>query len=276
MRKSRIRQGLFAVAIFVLALATTARSQTPEKQLLRDVENAYKQLNYSEAEKKARAALEDYQRFDADELTELHKILGIIYYSENRVAEAKTHFQSALDLTPDLALDSLLVSPKILRFFNSIKAEWQALGEHLGSDVATVRYVRAQDPRAGAALRSMLLPGWGQVYKGEPGKGHLLMAAWGVGVIGSIAAHVARNNAHDAYRSETDPDQIESRYQTYNTYQKLHNGFLIFSAGVWLYAYFDALLKTAPPPKPALSKTGTAIFPTISHDVIGVVVSKSF
>ena len=269
-----MRQGLWIGMFLVLALAGKAHSQTPEEQILLEVENAYRQLNYSEAEKKARAALEEYQRFDVDELTELHKILGIIYYSENRTVEAKSHFQSALDLTPDLTLDSLLVSPKILRFFNTVKAEWQAKAQQPGSETATLRYVRVQDPRADASLRSMLLPGWGQVYKGERKKGHLLMAAWGVGVVGSITAHIARNNARDAYRAETDPEQIESRYQTYNDYHKLRNGFLLFSAGVWLYSYFDALLKAAPFPE--TTSQSTLFLPTVTPDAIGFMISKSF
>lgn len=234
---------LFLILFFlVLNLSRLTYAQTDGNRLLEEIQKAYSELNYTEAEIKAKSVLENYQNFTASQLTEIHKILGLVYYSQNKPAESRRQFELVLSLNPDLSLDPLFVSPKILEFYNQIKDDW--LSKNAQNTVDNpVRYVLVHDPRPAAALRSMLLPGWGQVYKGEKRKGLILSGLWGVGVIGSLATHLARQDAEDKYLSETNPAKIDSRYNTFNTYHKLRNNFLIVSAGVWIFSYIDAILK---------------------------------
>ncbi|NIR50890.1 tetratricopeptide repeat protein [candidate division KSB1 bacterium] len=234
------------ISIPVLLIPYLAFGQTSEEQLLQEIRKAYQELNYAEAEIKATTALDQYQRFTPVHLTEIHKILGIIYYSQNKPEQARVHFQNALSLTPTLTLDPLYVSPKILDFFKKVKARHAEDGRDTDEVRTNVRYVLVEDPRPAAAIRSMLLPGWGQLYKGETTKGRVLIALWGVGVIGSVTAHFKREQAQDSYLSETDPQRIESRFNTFDSFHKLRNNLLLFSAGVWLYSYLDAILKERP------------------------------
>lgn len=250
--------------IFVLLLSVTVVSGQDQNDtaLLREIEQAYNELNFTEAEIKAEAALGNHERFKVDELTQIHKILGLIYFSENRQAEARTEFENALALTPALELDPMMVSPKIMEFFDQLKADF--IREQHNSDARSrVRYVLVSDPRPAAALRSMVLPGWGQLYKGEQRKGIVLISLWTAGIIGSVATHVVRNDARDAYLAEKNPDEIEARFDRFDTFHKLRNSLVLFSAGVWLFSYFDAILKNQSQ-RPA--KQPFSVSPALSRD----------
>ncbi|MFQ5709400.1 MAG: hypothetical protein ACE5HO_18230 [bacterium] len=242
-------------------------SQSREDNLLQEIQNAYTQLNYQEAEIKAKAVLENYNRFSPKQLTEVHKILGIIYFSQNKVEAARQQFENALSLTPDFELDRLFVSPKIVAFFTQVKKQFRAEKDLGGPSKAQVRYVLIEDSRPAATLRSMFLPGWGQLYKGDKTKGRILMALWGVGVAGSIIAHVARQNAEDRYLAETNPARIESRFNTFSRLHKLRNNLLLFSAGVWVFSYLDAILRGKPQHVTASqSNQSILILPTLSSE----------
>ncbi|MFQ5638971.1 MAG: hypothetical protein ACE5IR_13385 [bacterium] len=233
---------------FILLLFTLASAQTNSSLLLQEIQTAYNELNYSEVEIKAKAALKKFRQFTSPQLVEIHKILGLVYFSQNKPSEAQIQFESALSITPDLTLDPLYVSPKILEFYNQIKKEWILRQNQSTNDrpKSEVRYILVQDPRPAAALRSMILPGWGQSYKGEKNKGFLFASLWSVGILSSLVTHLARGNAEDRYLSETDPARIQSEYDKFNKLNKLRNNLLFFSAGVWVYSYLDAILSRGP------------------------------
>ena len=232
--------------IAVFYFPQVALAQNDDTALLKEIQKAYNELNYTEAEIKAKSALENYQDLTSSQLAEVHKTLALIYYSQNRSTESRRQFEVALSLNQELKLDPLFVSPKILEFYDQLKAEWQ-LSKQQNSDVQNpIRYVLINDPRPAAALRSMILPGWGQVYKGEKRKGFILAGLWGFGIAGSVITHFARQDAEDKYLSETNPGQINSRFNSFNKMHKLRNSLLLFSAGVWLYSYVDAILKNKP------------------------------
>ncbi|MFQ5674846.1 MAG: tetratricopeptide repeat protein [bacterium] len=240
---------IFIFSVFVHP-GSLALAQDSAAALIAEIQKAYNEMNFVEARIKAETALQNYQNFSAAQLTEVHKTLGLIYYSQNNPDQSRNQFETALSLDPQLNLDPLFVSPKILDFFNEIKRTWLQKNQQNGDIRDRTRYIMMYDPRPAAAMRSMIFPGWGQRYKGEKRKGLILSGLWGVGIIGAAVAHIARSNAEDKYLSETNPARIDSRFDTFNTLHKLRNNLLVFSAGVWLFSYFDAILK------PAANKNG--------------------
>lgn len=239
---------VFCLTIGVLLFCRSAGyAQNHQSELLSEIRRAYEKLNYAEAEIKALSALKEYRRFSPAQLTEVHKILAIVYYSQNKTNEARTQFESAVSLNPDLTLDPMLVSPKILRFFEEVKGQMFGLEDRLRSnDAPEIKYILLEDPRPAAAMRSVILPGWGQRYKGENRKGIILTSLWAAGLAGSVAVYVARDNAKDKYLAEGDPSKIESRFATFNNLHKLRNNLALFTASVWLFSYLDAFLRKAP------------------------------
>lgn len=271
-----LKKAIFIIAGLTLCMPSFVLSQNKEARLVQEIRNAYDKIKYTEAETKAQAALKEYQRFTPAQLTEIHKILALIYYSQNNAVAAKEHFENALSLNPDLTLDPLFVSPKILDYFNQLKLTWQLKSKRDSETGSEVRYLLVQDRRPVAAFRSMILPGWGQIYKGEKRKGLVLSTLWGVGIAGSVVTHLARESAENKYLSETNPSTIQSRYHTFNTLHKLRNNFLIFSAGVWIYSYLDAILKESPNKIQTSSENVFLIFPSISSKHANLTILMNF
>lgn len=232
------------VVLVAACLAGGARAQD-RAAVVAEIREAYQALDYGGAETKARRALATYTDFTVDQLVEIHTLLGLVTFTLNKPEEARRQFEAALSLRENLELDPLFTSPKILAFFEQVKTEWQA--RNAGTPPpGSIQYIQIEDRRAGAAMRSLLLPGWGQHYKGERRKGWILMGLWGLTASGTVMAHLLRRQAEDRYLKTTDPALFDRRFDTLNTWHKVRNNLALATLGVWAYSYVDALLFRAP------------------------------
>ncbi|MEP0548949.1 MAG: tetratricopeptide repeat protein [Rhodothermales bacterium] len=244
------------------AVPVAAQSGDPSG-LLAAMRDAYERLDYDTAERRAREALASFDAFSADQLVEVHTALGLILYARNEPLEARTQFEAALSLDPRLTLDPLLVSPKTLEFFDDIRAGLAADGGAIQRE-PVVRYVRVRDPRPAATVRSLAVPGWGQLYKGERAKGWTLVGLWGATAAGAVTAHVLRSQAEDDYLGATDPAEIADRYDTFNTWHQARSAFVLGAAAVWTYAAVDALVFGGP------AERAFTVGPTIGGGEVGL------
>ena len=124
-----------------------------------------------------------------------------------------------------------------------VKRAWQQA--EVPGNPSAVRYVLVEDLRAAAAMRSLALPGWGQLYKGENTKGWILLGVWGMAASGTVLAHIIRKQAEDDYLAATEalPEQeILDRFDRFNTWHKARNNLALATAGLWAYSYLDALI----------------------------------
>lgn len=232
------RAGLVLWLGVLWAMPVVAQTGDPSG-LIEAMQDAYERLEYGTAERRAREALAGFDAFSADQLVEVHTTLGLILFARNEPLEARTQFEAALSLDPRLTLDPLFVSPKTLEFFDDVKAGIVQGGG--SSREPVIRYVRVRDPRPSATVRSLAVPGWGQLYKGERAKGWVLVGLWGATAAGVVTAHVLRGQAQDDYLAETDPAEIADRYDTFNTWHQTRNVLALGATAVWAYAVLDAL-----------------------------------
>lgn len=233
-----VRRVAFLIAGWAL-LAGVPAAQPDAAGLLRAMQDAYARFDYETAEQRAREALDAYDALSPDHLVQVHTTLGLLLHARNEPLEAEEHFAAALSLDPDLALDPVLVSPKTLEFFDEVRAR-RALSDPAGRE-PSVRYVRVYDPRPAATLRSLAVPGWGQLYKGERAKGWVLVGAWGALAGGTVAAHVIRAGARQEYLDATNPDEVAARYDTFDAWHRARGALALGAAAVWAYAALDAL-----------------------------------
>lgn len=245
----RIQRGVMILMVLLLgsslgAQEVRAQEAEPGPSLVEQAQAAYEELDYAAAEDYAQQVLRNYEAYGIEQLVEVHAILGLINASQNQQVDARRHFRAALSLDPQLELDPLLVSPKILNLFEEVKQDVQGLQQPEGdeADVA-VRYVVRRDPRPAAALRSMVVPGWGQLYRGERVKGWLLAGLWTASSGAAVVAHLQRRDARNAYEDARLPDVVNERYDEYAAWHKVRNNLVLAAAGVWLYAYLDAILR---------------------------------
>lgn len=244
------------VLVLAFAAVPVAAQPVDPADLVRAMRDAVARLDDATAEARAREALARYEALTPDQLVEVHSTLGILLHARNEAIEARRQFEAALSLRPDLTLDPLLVSPKTVDFFDEIRAEVAPVsGEPTRG--SAIRYVRVEDPRPGAALRSLAVPGWGQFEKGDRGRGLAFTTAWGVGLVGTLGAHLARADARRAYLDAETPEEATVLYPAYNRWHRARAGFAIGTGVVWAAAVVDALATGGPE-----APEGLAIRPT--------------
>lgn len=235
--------GLFSIYFltFIFCLLPFASPALQAQSSIADILQVkfyYDAVEFEKAISTGREILTSGQSFTADELSFLHRYLALSYYNIGQVDSARIHFLSLLSLDAGYELDPVTVSPKIIDFFNDIKKDYQALA---GSGPAYTRYVFVQDPRPGAAWRSMLLPGWGQFYKHQKTKGYILGGTFWGSLLAAGLSLVMENNARDDYLGSVAPEEIERTYSDYNQWHKTRQAFTIASAALWALAVGDAL-----------------------------------
>ena len=225
-----------------LALACNLHAQENPPPLAQ-VQRAYEALKFEEAERLGRLALQHGEEYSATELVQLHLIMGYLSYLRKQPEAARGNFESALSLQPDLTLDSLLVSPKIVRLFEQVKNEYRV---GLASRKPAVKYVMVEDQRLHALRRSLLVPGWGQRHLRHNTRGALYTTSFALAVGLGLAFEVAQGQAHRSYLAATTPSQIERRYEIYSHRYRIRNAAFITAGGIWTINVLDVLLVTPP------------------------------
>ena len=223
----------------LVALPAATRGQSSAVDSLRA---AFEAMRYDEAEVLGQHILSQAERRSPDELVATHALLGIMAFNQNRLQTARAHFESLLSLDPDYKLDPLYASPKVREFFRRIKTE--SRGKPL-SKATPVRYIRTVDPRPGAAWRSLLVPGWGHLYRGEKRLGYGVLGTAGALGAATLIFLAKERDARERYLAAKTQGEIASTYRDYNRYYKLRHRCLFALGSVWLLSYLDASLRPA-------------------------------
>lgn len=232
-----------ALALLTLiALAAPATAQPSD--LLRAVREATARLDYPAAEARAREALAQPEGLAPDDLVEVHAALGVVLHARGAASEAREQFRAALSLDPALRLDSVLVSPLTLALLEEVRDE--AAAAPPGATPAAVRYVVLPDRRPGAALRSAVLPGWGQWHKGDRARGVAFAVGVGAAAVGTGAAHLAYRSARERYGAAATPVAIADAYADTRRLHRLRSGLAVAAALGWAAAVAEALVTGAP------------------------------
>ncbi len=89
---------------------------------------------------------------------------------------------------------------------------------------------------SGALLRSFVMPGWGQFYNNEPGKG-LIYGAIELGLLGMI---FYENDKSEYAREMYQATGLISWQNSYDFHSSLRRDFVWYTAGAWLVGMLDA------------------------------------
>lgn len=235
---------LLGIALFLSTQTTLA--QNASGTVADSVRALYQSLEHDAAEVLAREAIEGEAFASIDELADLHFFLGLVRFIRSDSLTARADFETVLSLEHEFRPDPVLVPPRALSFFERVR---ESFVEHTPSETPPViRYVTVYDPRPSAALRSVVLPGWGQRYRGDYLAGGFLTAGWVTTAGSALAISVF-----------DDPDQRE--------WETVRNVALVSAGAIWLFAYIDALLTPSSRPaapgnvrvSPRVSAYGTGV-----------------
>jgi len=179
------------------------------------IESMFESGAYMNVEVEARRCAE--QPMISDSIRCLaEKWIAFSLVAQGNPAMALDHFNVILTLNPQFELDPVLTSPKILAVFDEARSR---MNEHkkLSSDTAVVLHPNRVPE---VSFRTIVFPGWEQIYENRTTPGYLLLGGGIVTLGGGIACEIFRSSARSEYLSATTLSAIQSKYSTYNNYYK--------------------------------------------------------
>lgn len=232
---------IYALTCWMLVSGSgAAESDTPGKRIseeLRKVQEYFDDGRLDDAEHYALKLLANPDSLSRYNKFSLHKLLAFIAIANGDEENAIRQFVQALRYNPTLSPDPITWSPKVRRVFDRARAEYnQEMKELRQKSLAT----EAEKCRS-ASLKSLYLPGMGQISKRQKTKGITL----GILFIGAAATYLYAQSvlpdAREKYERSLLPDDAERYWKEYrNAYYFVNiSGFIALS--VYTYSFFDAL-----------------------------------
>jgi len=234
-----------------------------------EIKRALQRGEFQLATALADSAIAHFQDFAPAQLAEIHALRGLLAYQRHEAAAVDAHFRSALQLSRTIQLDPIFFSPALQHRFEQIRNQMPPAEAPLPLET---RYLMIPDQRVAAAWRSLVLPGWGQRFKGQKTRGRVFQISAATLAGATLAAHVLRERAEDRYL-RAGATEVQARYHTLNRYHLLRNNLALGLAVVWGASSLDALiLRVTPPEKSSAVHPGVPL----ARDAAALTFSISF
>lgn len=238
--------------ILLLLFLITITSQSFAQQnldLLSNLRARFEAFQYREVIKGAAAMLNHKYNYNNSQLTEIYRLVGISEFSLLDDTAAKKSFIQILKIDSSYALDSAKTSPKIISFFNQIREEYNhqiVQNKSLGKKLDTVYTKNSQSMETSTGIkpviiRSLIFPGWGQLYNNNKLKGWILTSLGAITISSAVYFIIDSNNKQKKYLNDVNLSTIQNNYNEYNTSYKLKNISIISFIAVWVYSQIDIL-----------------------------------
>lgn len=217
------------------------RGQSSVDSVFHMVDSLYTSGAFSQAELEARRLLESEILSDSVSLA-AEQWVAFALVAQGEHALAREHFTRILRRRPQYQLDPKLTSPKILAVFDETKAAFLATepreaGPHAVTEITTPGAV---------TFRTVLFPGWEQLYHRRTTVGAVFLGA-GIATLGAgIVLDFARRSAREDYLAAITPEDLESKYQTYNRASKKEGWAFASFAAVYVLSEIDVFLQNSP------------------------------
>ncbi len=236
---------LFTVLLLGTSSVSFAQNRSQADSTLQSIKSLFDKGSYISAELQARRELEDKVVSDSTRL-QLQKYLAFALVAQGKNEAAIEHFVDALKIDSTLTLDPVMTSPKILAVFESAKQTFRSGLSKGRSGLNRPGFFQGPVEPHGPTFRTIIFPGWEQIYEGRRAKGYILLGAGAVAAVSSIVFDFLRRDARSKYLSASTPGSAESAYNSYNAYYK--SEFYSVSAFVLIYAYseLDVFLRLPP------------------------------
>lgn len=215
------------IFLFVITLCVMLSAQNGNApSSLNDIEILYNGGQYLSAELEARRMFEQAELNDSTKV-QLEKWIAFALIAQGKSSLAKERFVALLNIDGTFELDPVLTSPKILSVFNDARVKFisQKKTKTVDSTQQSVQY--------SVSYRTIVFPGWEQLYQGRTTSGYLYGAAGIISLSSGIVFEILRSDARKKYLSAVTLSEISTKYDSYNSYRKAE----IFSFAAFALVY---------------------------------------
>jgi hypothetical protein len=234
----------------IIALPLSAQNGTPVDSTLREIESLYHAARYADAELEARRLRESVSVNDSIRLR-IDQWIAFSLIAQGKPAAARERFITILSFDPEYDLDPVLTSPKIIAVLNDAKGAYRMQQRTARDSVQKNELISASS----VTFRTVLFPGWEQLYRGKSTKGAIFLGA-GITTLGAaITFEALRSDAREKYLAARIPADIASNYDTYDTYRKAGIYSIIAFAVVYIASEVDVFTEQSSGPIVLSSKS---------------------
>ena len=213
---------------------------------VKPIRDYFESGDFNQAEFLALKALQHPDNLTSSQVIEVRKLLAFCYVALDDTTSAIGEFIRVLDANPKLTLAPLYISPKIIAVFEEAKRQYRL-------KPPTKEILTPESVRLNAALHSLIIPGWGQIKKGQHSRGYFFMTTQGIALGSWIGLMVLTDNAHDDYLNETHTSRIDDKFDRYQTTLRVRNGVGLFALTVYVASFLDCLYGPEPRIQPTFS-----------------------
>ncbi len=242
-----IKKILPVLFLIILTSHSYAQQGSDSLSVLR---NEFEAFQYGRVIENAETMLLHKNNYNKDQLMEIYRLKGVSEFSLLNDTAAKKSFIQILRIDSSYALDSAKTSPKIISFFNQIKNEYIREKVYSKSPekkpntvpINSSQTLESNNDIKPVIIRSLIFPGWGQIYNNSNSLKGWILTSLGVAALGSTVYFIIDcNNKQKKYLNDVNLSTIQNNYNQYNTSYKLKNISLISFIAVWVYSQIDVL-----------------------------------
>lgn len=223
--------------LFSLNENSYSQDISSEIQLL---ENDLRDFNYQKVLNKGRFLLSESDITQKDSLKIYEYILNAAY-SLNDTLTAKNIAEKIVKCSYNFNPDPRITSPKIIRFFNSVKEKMvQPLtGKKIpGSNEQTSNPISFEPLPSKYLLTSLFFPGSSHLLKGHK-KGYYFASISSVLIGGIVYSSIKTVNAREDYMQAKTGTNFDQLYDKYNSAYNIRNGLIVGYLLFNLYTLYD-------------------------------------
>jgi tetratricopeptide (TPR) repeat protein len=268
-----VRSIILPMMVAALTISGAATAQTIPKNspdsMLEQARTCYNNAEYENAISQLEKTLQFLGLLKRSDQIEAYKYLAFSYVAFGDTDKAKEQFKKLLALNPRLELDPVTVSPKIIKVFDETKSEMPV------SFTAQPAHEPIVKDRGEIVAHSVVLPGWGQMYRGDKSKGKKIMIAAGVSLVAAIITGIISNTRHNGYLNAVDEAAIDNAYKSYKVWYNASSACFVSFLGVYLYNVGDAIFAKSRSPA-SMTGPGRSYLGEIGSGGIGMCCTFDF
>ncbi len=210
---------------------------------INDIIIAYETGKYADAVKIGEDIID---KIGKDIVTEdevnIRTYIAFSYVALGNSKKAQLNFEYILNLNPNYDLKEEFVSPKIIEVFKDAQDKVRLLINE-SPDYYFFKRDRfdSRFSKSNLIIKSLIIPGWGQMDRGENSKAFTIGTVFFVSVAAGISSYFLMNEASNNYQNASNTEDATLLYNRYNNYSKLNRVLFDFSISTYIFNILDIL-----------------------------------
>ena len=238
--RKTIQPLIILLVFFQWQLFAQDEIQTSGSELVNHLIDAYNEFDYNKCAELLNIAFQSIDNFSPEDRKQIYQYAAFTAFENGNITLTENHFWNLLEIDPTFSPNPITTSPKLLTIFQKTKIAY------LEEMNKRIRQAERLDNSQPVPWRAFLFPGWEQWNRGYKKRGLIYAGAGAAALTGLIYSAITARQKKDDYQGATDPREVQSLYNEYNSHYRRQFYFGYAFAAVWVFSQFDLLVWNRP------------------------------